>query len=127
MPRGSSTQPRPKARQHEHYRSIPESQPATSEPVDASVPSSEPEDEFDQRPAIDQQPEADQRPETDQQPEHETDPSEYTVDELREALEDITDRDQLEALLTREEEGKDRRTAKEAIHRRMRALENSES
>lgn len=51
------------------------------------------------------------------------DPGQYTVDELKDELETITDRDRLDATLTHERDEQDRHTAKEAIRRRIRALE----
>lgn len=54
------------------------------------------------------------------------DPGDYTVKELREELKEVTDREELETALDREENGSNRRTAKEAIRRRMRALDETE-
>ena len=47
------------------------------------------------------------------------DPSDHTVDELRDEVQEIDDPDQLEAVLTREENGDDRKGAKEAIEGRL--------
>lgn len=53
-------------------------------------------------------------------------PGDYTVKELRDELKEITDSGELEAMFEREENDSDRRTAKEAIRRRMRSLDESE-
>ncbi len=53
------------------------------------------------------------------------DPSEYTVDELEDELKDIEDIDGLQSILTAEEEGKDRKTAKAAIQGRISAMEDA--
>lgn len=50
------------------------------------------------------------------------DPSEYTVKELREAVSDIGDPDELAAILDAEREGRDRKTARERIQARLNAL-----
>lgn len=53
-------------------------------------------------------------------------PGDYTVKELKDELEGITDSEELEAMFEREENDSNRRTAKEAIRRRMRTLDESE-
>ncbi|PSP77108.1 hypothetical protein BRC81_10780 [Halobacteriales archaeon QS_1_68_20] len=50
------------------------------------------------------------------------DPTEFTVDELRDEVEDVDDQETLEEALDAEREGKDRKTAKAAIERRLQAL-----
>lgn len=50
------------------------------------------------------------------------DPAEYNVEELRETVRDIGDPDELEAALEAEREGKHRKTAKECIEARLKAL-----
>ena len=50
------------------------------------------------------------------------DPDEYTVDELREELETVDSREEAQSILEAEQAGKDRKTAREAIHRRLEAL-----
>lgn len=52
-------------------------------------------------------------------------PSDYTVKELKDELEEVTDREELKETLGREEDDSNRRTAKEAIRRRIRALEEN--
>lgn len=52
-------------------------------------------------------------------------PGDYTVEELKDELEEVTDDEALETILEREESDSDRRTAKEAIRRRMRALDEN--
>ncbi len=54
------------------------------------------------------------------------DPSDYTVDELRDEIADIEDLDGLQTILSREEEGKDRKTAREALQRRIDGLSDTE-
>lgn len=54
-------------------------------------------------------------------------PDDYTVEELKDELEEVTDDEELETMLEREENGSNRRTAKEAIRRRMRSLGETES
>lgn len=49
-------------------------------------------------------------------------PADYTVTELGEALEDVDEPEQLTALLDAESNGKDRKTAKEAIEKRLTAI-----
>lgn len=51
------------------------------------------------------------------------DPADYTVAELRDLVDAITEPVELERLLERERDGKDRKTAKEAIERRLDGLE----
>jgi len=46
------------------------------------------------------------------------DPSEHTIDELEEALQDIDDPDQVDAVLTQEKQGENRKGAKELIEAR---------
>lgn len=46
-----------------------------------------------------------------------------TVDEIEETVADIDDRDELEAMLDAEEDGKDRVTAKDAIEERLEEME----
>jgi hypothetical protein len=53
-------------------------------------------------------------------------PGDYTVEELRDELEEVTDGEALESMLEREENDSNRRTAKEVIRRRRRALDESE-
>lgn len=50
------------------------------------------------------------------------DPDEHTVPELKEAIEDVTDVDALEAALEAETEGEDRTTAKRALRGRINTL-----
>ncbi|ELY58158.1 electron transfer flavoprotein subunit alpha [Natronococcus amylolyticus DSM 10524] len=50
------------------------------------------------------------------------DPDEYTADELGEELEALDDVDELQTVLEAEQAGRDRKTAREAIHRRLEAL-----
>jgi electron transfer flavoprotein alpha subunit len=52
----------------------------------------------------------------------ELDPDEHTVDELAEELETVDDADELEAILEAERAGRDRKTAREAVHRRLEAI-----
>ncbi|WP_265112174.1 electron transfer flavoprotein subunit alpha/FixB family protein [Halosolutus halophilus] len=47
------------------------------------------------------------------------DPDDYTVDELTEELETIDDEDELQAVLEAEQAGKDRKTARKAVHSRL--------
>lgn len=54
------------------------------------------------------------------------DPGDYTVEELKDELWTVIDSDDLEAILNQEENNSDRRTAKEAIRRRVRTLDESE-
>lgn len=51
------------------------------------------------------------------------DPGDFTVSELRDELEDVTDPDTLETMLEAERDGKDRKTAKEAIEGRRDEVE----
>ncbi|WP_254768797.1 electron transfer flavoprotein subunit alpha/FixB family protein [Salinilacihabitans rarus] len=53
------------------------------------------------------------------------DPEEHTVDELTEELETIDDADELNSILEAERAGKDRKTAREAINRRLDALDQA--
>lgn len=53
------------------------------------------------------------------------DPQDHPVPELEEALDDIDDIDELETVLTREEAGENRKTAKEAIEARLDAVEEA--
>ncbi|AFZ71601.1 electron transfer flavoprotein subunit alpha/FixB family protein [Natronobacterium gregoryi] len=50
------------------------------------------------------------------------DPDEHTVDELEEELETIDDEDTLQSVMEAEQAGRDRKTAREAIHRRLEAV-----
>ncbi|SDQ58469.1 electron transfer flavoprotein subunit alpha/FixB family protein [Natronobacterium texcoconense] len=50
------------------------------------------------------------------------DPDEHTVDELEEELESIDDADTLQSVMEAEQAGRDRKTAREAIHRRLEAI-----
>jgi electron transfer flavoprotein alpha subunit len=50
------------------------------------------------------------------------DPSDHTVSELKDALVDIDDAGELESILEAERDGKDRKTAKEAIEKRLGAV-----
>ncbi|NKE36450.1 electron transfer flavoprotein subunit alpha/FixB family protein [Natronococcus sp. JC468] len=50
------------------------------------------------------------------------DPDEYTADELGEELETLDDVDELQTVLEAEQAGRDRKTAREAIHRRLEEL-----
>ena len=52
------------------------------------------------------------------------DPADYTVDELQAELEDVGDPDELEAVLDAERDGKNRKTAVDAIEARLDALED---
>ena len=52
-----------------------------------------------------------------------TDPADYTVAELRDLVDVVAEPVELERLLERERSGKDRKTAKEAIERRLDGLE----
>lgn len=52
------------------------------------------------------------------------DPSEHTISELEEALEDVDDPDELEAILDAEQEGENRAGAKEAIEERLADVED---
>ncbi|MDS0294783.1 hypothetical protein [Halogeometricum luteum] len=52
------------------------------------------------------------------------DPEQYTVHELRDRLPDVTTTEELERLLSRERDGKNRETAKAAIRRRLCAVGN---
>jgi len=54
------------------------------------------------------------------------DPSDHTVDELNTEIEDVEDIEGLWALLEAEKSGEDRKTAKEAIERRIDAVEDAE-
>ncbi|MFC4449914.1 electron transfer flavoprotein subunit alpha/FixB family protein [Halorussus aquaticus] len=51
------------------------------------------------------------------------DPTEYTVDELKDKLAAVENPSELDAVLAAEQEGKDRKTAREAIQRRIDRLE----
>jgi electron transfer flavoprotein alpha subunit len=51
------------------------------------------------------------------------DPTEYTVDELKEKLAAVENPAELDAVLAAEQEGQDRKTAKEAVQRRIDRLE----
>jgi electron transfer flavoprotein alpha subunit len=51
------------------------------------------------------------------------DPNDHTTDELADELETIDDVDELQAVLEAEQAGRDRKTAREAIHRRLEVLE----
>jgi electron transfer flavoprotein alpha subunit len=53
------------------------------------------------------------------------DPSEHTVDELKAQIEDVEDVEDLWAALEAEKSGKDRKTAKKAIERRIDAVEDA--
>jgi hypothetical protein len=55
------------------------------------------------------------------------DPSEHTVDELRDELEDVDDPEELEGVLDAEREAEDRKTAKEAVERRLDDLGEDEA
>lgn len=50
------------------------------------------------------------------------DPDEHTVDELTDELETVDDADELDAILEAERAGRDRKTAREAVHRRLEAI-----
>ncbi|ELY95171.1 electron transfer flavoprotein subunit alpha [Natrialba hulunbeirensis JCM 10989] len=50
------------------------------------------------------------------------DPDDYSVDELREELDTIDETDELQAVLEAEQAGRDRKTAREAVHRRLEAV-----
>ncbi|OIB59335.1 electron transfer flavoprotein subunit alpha/FixB family protein [Natrialba sp. SSL1] len=50
------------------------------------------------------------------------DPDDYSVDELREELDTIDETDELQAILEAEQAGRDRKTAREAVHRRLEAV-----
>ncbi|QFU81114.1 electron transfer flavoprotein subunit alpha/FixB family protein [Natronorubrum aibiense] len=52
----------------------------------------------------------------------ELDPNDHTVDELTERLETIDDEAKLQTILEAEQAGQDRKTAREAIHRRLEAI-----
>ncbi|WP_049926974.1 electron transfer flavoprotein subunit alpha/FixB family protein [Halopiger goleimassiliensis] len=52
----------------------------------------------------------------------EIDPDEHTVDELREELEAVDDADVLQSILEAEQAGRDRKTAREVVHRRLEAI-----
>ncbi|WP_247001380.1 electron transfer flavoprotein subunit alpha/FixB family protein [Halosolutus gelatinilyticus] len=52
----------------------------------------------------------------------EIDPEEYAVDELTEELDTVDDEEELQAILEAELAGQDRKTAREAIHRRLDAI-----
>ena len=54
------------------------------------------------------------------------DPDDHTVDELRSALDDVDDTEELQAILEAEQEGKDRKTAIEAIEARIEAVGGTE-
>ncbi|WP_290811509.1 electron transfer flavoprotein subunit alpha/FixB family protein [Halovivax sp.] len=54
------------------------------------------------------------------------DPEEYTVDELTEELDTVDDVEELTSILEAERAGSDRKTAREAIERRRRALDPSD-
>ncbi len=56
----------------------------------------------------------------------EIDPSEYTVDELKNEVVDIESAAELNEILEAEKEGKNRKTAKEAIERRLEGVEEEE-
>ncbi|GAB3027023.1 electron transfer flavoprotein subunit alpha/FixB family protein [Natronobiforma cellulositropha] len=51
------------------------------------------------------------------------DPEEFTVDELTDELETVDDADELSAVLEAERAGQNRKTAREAIHRRLEAVD----
>ncbi|MFU8866983.1 electron transfer flavoprotein subunit alpha/FixB family protein [Natronococcus sp.] len=53
------------------------------------------------------------------------DPDEYAADELGEELETLDDVDEIQAVLEAEQAGKDRKTAREAIHRRLEELDET--
>ncbi|MFP8952376.1 electron transfer flavoprotein subunit alpha/FixB family protein [Natrialbaceae archaeon A-arb3/5] len=53
----------------------------------------------------------------------EIDPDEHTVDELTEQLETIDNEDVLQSVLESEQAGRDRKTAREAVHRRLEAID----
>ncbi|MFW5929586.1 MAG: electron transfer flavoprotein subunit alpha/FixB family protein, partial [Halobacteriota archaeon] len=53
----------------------------------------------------------------------EIDPSDHTVDELKQALDDVDDASVLREALEAEEDGRDRKTAREAIQRRLDEVE----
>jgi electron transfer flavoprotein alpha subunit len=55
------------------------------------------------------------------------DPNDYTVEELKAEIEDVEDIEGLWTALEAEESGKDRKTAKEAIERRIDAVEGAEA
>ncbi|WP_137288470.1 electron transfer flavoprotein subunit alpha/FixB family protein [Natronorubrum halophilum] len=50
------------------------------------------------------------------------DPNDHTVDELTDRLETIDDADELQTILEAEQAGQDRKTAREAVHRRLEAI-----
>ncbi|RQG92391.1 electron transfer flavoprotein subunit alpha/FixB family protein [Natrarchaeobius chitinivorans] len=52
----------------------------------------------------------------------EFDPNEHTVDELDDHLETVDDEDVLQTILEAEQAGQDRKTAREAVHRRLEAI-----
>lgn len=54
------------------------------------------------------------------------DPTERTVDELRKDVQDVDDPDELRDILDAEENGDDRKSAKEAIERRIEECEESD-
>ncbi|MFC4438421.1 MULTISPECIES: electron transfer flavoprotein subunit alpha/FixB family protein [Natrialbaceae] len=55
------------------------------------------------------------------------DPNDHTVDELADELETVDDVDELQAALEAEQAGRDRKTAREAIHRRLEILDEAGS
>lgn len=71
------------------------------------------------RPQRQSQPRSEDRSRSSSQSGQSIDPSRYTVDELKEVLDDVSDRDRLDAILEAERREQDRRTAKDAIRRRM--------
>ncbi|THE63615.1 electron transfer flavoprotein subunit alpha/FixB family protein [Salinadaptatus halalkaliphilus] len=54
------------------------------------------------------------------------DPDEYTVEELSDELETIDDEDVLQSVLEAEQAGQDRQTAREAVHKRLEAVESGD-
>ncbi|RQG96784.1 electron transfer flavoprotein subunit alpha/FixB family protein [Natrarchaeobius oligotrophus] len=52
----------------------------------------------------------------------EYDPNEHTVDELDDHLETVDDEEVLQTILEAEQAGRDRKTAREAVHRRLEAI-----
>ena len=52
----------------------------------------------------------------------EYDPDDHTVEELTDSLETVDDADELRAILEAEQAGRDRKTAREAVHRRLEAI-----
>ncbi|AHF99858.1 electron transfer flavoprotein subunit alpha [Halostagnicola larsenii XH-48] len=55
------------------------------------------------------------------------DPDEYTIDELTEELETVDDAEELNAVLEAERAGQDRKTAREAVHRRLEEVDEPAS